>query len=152
MSLRLLLGSALVALLSVPLSAFDVLDQDQIAMLKDQGGWEYTKLSDDSSGFPTEHTCFDGTPHPSECSGRLTLVDDDKFAQQVVIGGQAVNRHGTYKLNDDQLTFFDEFGTRDGPYTVEIDAVKKKMVLSMPQIRMELTLETEYHNKKKKKS
>jgi hypothetical protein len=134
----------------MPLSAFDALNQDQIAMLKDQGGWEYTKLSDDSSGFPTEHTCFDGSPHPNECSGRLTLIDDENFTQQVVIAGQSVNRHGTYKLDDDQLAFFDEYGTKDGPYTVQIDAVKKTMVLFMPQIRMELTLESEYHKKKKK--
>jgi hypothetical protein len=148
--MRLLLICCFVASLSIPLCAFDDLDQNQIKLLKDSGGWEYTKLSDASSGFPTNHTCFDGTPHPSECSGSLTLTDDENFTQQVVIEGQAVNRHGTYKLDGDQLAFFDEYGTRDGPYTVEIDAVHKTMVLSMPQIRMELTLESEYHNKKKK--
>ena len=42
------------------------------------------------------------------------------------------------------------FGNRDGPYTIEIDAEKRTMVLHMPQIRMELTLETEYRRKKKK--
>ena len=139
-----------IALFSLPLSAFDDLNQDQLTLLKDPGGWEYTKLSDASSGFPTEHTCFDGSPHPNECSGSLTLVDDEKFSQQTVVGGQAVNRSGTYKLDGDQLAFFDEYGTRDGPYTVEIDAINKTMALFMPQIRMELTLETEYHKKKKK--
>jgi len=148
--MRALLMFLCIALLSLPLSAFDDLNQDQLTLLKDPGGWEYTKLSDASSGFPTEHTCFDGSPHTNECSGSLTLVDDEKFSQQTVIGGQAVNRSGTYKLDGDQLAFFDEYGTRDGPYTVEIDAIKKNMVLSMPQIRMELTLETEYHKKKKK--
>ena len=150
MSARVFLGLCIASLLSLPLSAFDSLNQDQVKLLKDPGGWEYTKLSDDSSGFPTSHTCFDGTPHPNDCSGSLTLVGDDKFTQQVVIAGQAVNRNGTYKLDDDQLAFFDEFGNRDGPYTVVVDAIKKTMVLSMPQIRMELTLETEYHKKKKK--
>jgi hypothetical protein len=146
---RLILGLCFVALLAIPLSAFEDLNQDQIKLLKDDGGWEYTKLSDDSSGVPTEHTCFDGSPHPDECSGSLMLGDDEKFVQQVIIEGKAVARHGTYKLDGDQLAFFDEFGTRDGPYTAEIDTIKKTMVLSMPQIRMELTLESEYHKKKK---
>lgn len=150
MSVRPLIGVFFAALLSMPLSAFDDLNDDQMVLLKDQGGWEYTKLSDDSSGVPTQHTCFDGTPHPNDCSGSLTLVDDTKFSQRVIIGGQSVNRSGSYKLDGDQLAFFDEYGTRDGPYTVEIDAVKKTMVLSMPQIRMELTLESELHKKKKK--
>ena len=141
---------SLLVLLALPLSAFDSLNQDQIKLLKDPGGWEYTKLSNDTSGFPTEHTCFDGTPHPNECSGSLTLVDDQKFVQQVIVQGQAVTRNGTYQLDGDQLAFFDEFGTRDGPYTAQIDAIKKTMVLAMPQIRMELTLESEYHKKKKK--
>lgn len=146
---RLIFGFCFLALFSIPLSAFEDLDQDQLKLLKDDGGWEYTKLSD-HSGVPTEHVCFDGTPHPNDCSGSLTLSDDEKFVQQTVIAGQSVNRNGTYKLDGDQLAFFDEYGTRDGPYTVEIDAVKKTMVLSMPQIRMELTLESEYHKKKKK--
>jgi hypothetical protein len=148
---RLLIGFCFIGLLAIPLSAFDDLNQDQVNLLKDSGGWEYTKLSDDSSGVPLEHTCFDGAPHPDQCRGSLTLDREDKFVQQVVIEGKAVDRHGSYKLDSDQLAFFDEFGTRDGPYTVEIDPVKKTMVLSMPQIRMELTLESEYHKKKNNK-
>jgi hypothetical protein len=149
MRAHLIFGCFLIALVAVPLSAFEDLDQEQQKLLTDGGGWEYTKLSD-NTGFPTEHVCFDGTPHPNECSGSLTLVDDGTFAQQVVIAGSAVDRHGTWKLDSDQLAFFDEFGTRDGPYTVEIDAIKKTMVLSMPQVRMELTLESEYRKGKKK--
>jgi hypothetical protein len=139
----------LAALLSVPVSAFDDLDQEQAKLLTDSGGWEYTKLSD-HSGVPTDHVCFDGSPHPSECSGSLTLVDDGTFVQQVVIGGSRVDRHGTWKRDEDQVAFFDEYGTQDGPYTAEIDAVAKTMVLSMPQVRMELTLESEYRKKKSK--
>lgn len=145
----LLFSFCFTALSVIPLSAFEDLNQDQRKLLTDGGGWEYTKLSD-STGVPTEHVCFDGTPHPNDCSGSLTLRDDEKFIQQTVIAGQAVSRNGTYKLEADQLAFFDEYGTRDGPYTVEINALKKTMVLSMPQIRMELTLESEYHKKKKK--
>ena len=78
--------------LTLPLSAFDDLNQDQIKLLQDPGGWEYTKLSDDTSGVPTNHTCFDGTPHPSTCSGTLTLDTENKFIQQVIIEGQAVAR------------------------------------------------------------
>ncbi len=149
MSVRLIAGCCLVAVLSFPLSAFDDLNRDQVKLLKDPGGWEYIKLSD-HTGVPTDHVCFDGSPHPNECSGSLTLADDEHFVQQVLIGGEPVNRHGTYKLDGDQLAFFDEYGNRDGPYTVAIDPVKKTMVLSMPQIQMDLTLESEYHKKKKK--
>jgi hypothetical protein len=56
-----------------------------------------------------------------------------------------VARHGTYQLDGDQLAFFDEFGTRDGPYTIAIDAEKKSMSMQMPQVHMELELESEYH-------
>lgn len=149
MSKRLVIACCLAASLCLPLSAFDDLTTDELTLLKDPGGWEYTKLSD-HTGVPTDHVCFDGTPHPNECSGSLTLVEDGTFVQQVVISGQAVARHGTYNLDGDQLAFFDEFGTRDGPYTVAIDPIKKTMVLSMPQIQMDLTLESEYHKKKKK--
>lgn len=146
---RLITAVCFTTLLCAPLSAFEDLNADQTKLLTDSGGWEYTKLSD-NTGVPTQHVCFDGSPHPNECSGTLTLVDDGTFGQQVVIGGTAVDRHGTWKLDGDQLAFFDEFGTQDGPYTVEIDAVKKTMVLSMPQIRMELTLESEYRKNQKK--
>ena len=150
MSIRLTTGLFLMSLLGVPISAFDDhLDQERVKLLTDGGGWEYTKLSD-NTGVPTEHVCFDGTPHPNDCSGSLTLVDDKTFVQRVVIAGSSVDRHGTWKLDDDQLAFFDEYGTQDGPYKLEMDLVNKTMVLSMPQIRMELTLESEYHKKKKK--
>jgi hypothetical protein len=149
MLVRLISVVCFTALLCAPLSAFEDLNASQTKLLTDSGGWEYTKLSD-NTGVPTQHVCFDGSPHPNECSGTLTLVDDGTFIQQVVISGTAVDRHGTWKLDGDQLAFFDEFGTQDGPYTVEIDAVKKTMVLSMPQIRMELTLESEYRKNKKK--
>jgi hypothetical protein len=140
---------AIFCLLALPLSAFDALNQEQVKLLQDSGGWEYTKLSDDTSGFPTAHTCFDGTAHPSSCSGTMTLDTDKKFIMNVNIEGQSVSRHGDYNLDGDQLAFFDEFGNRDGPYTVEIDTKEKTMVLHMPQIRMELTLEKEYRRKKK---
>jgi len=58
---------------------------------------------------------------------------NDPLVQQAVIGGTSVDRHGTWKVDSDQLTLFDEYGSQDGPYTAEIDAVKKTTALSMPQ-------------------
>jgi len=147
--MRLIASLFLVALSSVHSGAFDDLTAEQATLLTDSGGWEYTKLSD-NTGVPTEHVCFDGSPHPNECSGSLTLVDDGTFVQQVVISGSRVDRHGNWKRDGDQVAFFDEFGTQDGPYTAVIDTVNKTMVLSMPQIQMELTLESEYKKQKKK--
>ena len=132
------------------LSAFSDLSRDQTKLLKDPGGWDYLKMSD--NGIQTEHPCFDGKPHPDECSGRLTLGMDNKFTQEVTIHGQAVPRHGTYKLEDDQLTFFDELETRDGPYTIEIDAQAKTLLMYTSSVRIELTLHKALLNKKRRET
>jgi len=132
------------------LCAFSDLGRDQIKLLKDPGGWDYIKMTD--SGIQTEHTCFDGKPHPDECSGRLTIGTDDKFTQEVTIHGQAVPRHGTYTLENDQLTFFDELETRDGPYTIEIDAQAKTLVMYTSSVRIELTLHKALFNKKRRET
>jgi hypothetical protein len=58
----------------------------------------------------------------------------------VSVHHQSVSRHGTYSLDGDQLAFFDEFGTRDGPYTIAIDSDKASMSLRMPQVHLELLL------------
>jgi hypothetical protein len=60
--------------------------------------------------------------------------------QKVTVHHQSVARHGTYEIDGDRLAFFDEFGTKDGPYTVAIDADKLSMSLRMPQVHMELLL------------
>jgi hypothetical protein len=133
----------------VPLGARDDLNRDQLKLLQDSGGWEYTKIDDSDSGIQTEHTCFDGTPHPDTCSGTLTLSADNTFVQKVEIHHESVARHGTYQLDGDQLAFFDEFGTKDGPYTISIDAEKKSMSMQMPQVHMELELESEYRKQEK---
>jgi hypothetical protein len=144
MSRSLLLCVPLLCASVVPLGARDDLNQDQLKLLQDSGGWEYTKIDDPNSGIQTEHTCFDGTPHPDACSGTLTLATDNTFIQKVDIHHESVARHGTYQLDGDQLAFFDEFGTRDGPYTISIDMEKKSMSMQMPQVHMELELESEY--------
>ncbi len=146
-SRRLLCGAVLLAF-AFPLSARDTLNDDQIKLLQDPGGWEYIAVSDADNGIQTKHTCFDGRPHPEECSGTLTLDADKTFVQSVHIHGETVQRHGNYELDGSELALFDEFGNRDGPYTIEIDTDKKSMIMQMPQVRIELELEKEYRKEK----
>lgn len=122
----------------------DELGPDQMTLLQDSGGWEYVGMDDKQNGFPTEHTCFDGQPHPDACSGTLTLSADHSFVQNVSINHQSVARHGTYQLDGNQLAFFDEFGTRDGPYTIDVDTQNKSMKMDMPQIKVRFMLYKEY--------
>lgn len=129
-----------IVLLATALSARDGLSDDRIKLLHDPGGWEYIKIEDSDAGIQTEHTCFDGTPHPDVCSGTLTLSAGNTFVQQVSVHHQTVSRHGTYTLDGDQLAFFDEFGTKDGPYTISIDPEKTSLSLRMPQVHMDLLL------------
>lgn len=124
----------------VCLATGDELSGDQLKLLHDPGGWEYITIEDSDAGVQTEHTCFDGKPHPDVCSGTLTLSAGNTFVQQVSVHHQTVSRHGTYSLTGDQLAFFDEFGTRDGPYTVAIDSDKTSLSLRMPQVHLELLL------------
>jgi predicted dithiol-disulfide oxidoreductase (DUF899 family) len=59
------------------------LDRDDVKLLQDTSGWEYVTVSDEDSGFKTDHVCFDGQPHPGQCSGTLTFRADKTFTQQV---------------------------------------------------------------------
>jgi len=127
------------------------LSQDDIKLLQDPGGWEYITVSDQDAGVQTQHVCFDGSPHPKQCSGRLLLNPDSTFTQQTRIHGESVDRHGTYKINDDQIAFFDEFGERDGPYQLQLNRETNMLVLSMPQVRLELELESQYKNDREQK-
>jgi hypothetical protein len=144
MAKRALLFISISAFFALYLSARDALSQDDLKMLQEPGGWEYITISDTDAGIQTQHTCFDGTPHPNECSGTLTLRSDNTFVQRVYIHHQSVARHGTYELDGDQLTFFDEFGTKDGPYTIALDSKKKLLTMDMPQVHIQLELEREY--------
>ncbi|HMF76373.1 MAG TPA: lipocalin family protein [Bryobacteraceae bacterium] len=125
-------------------SAHSDLNEDQLEMLLDSDGWQYIVLSDADGGIQTNHTCFDGRPHPDVCSGTLTFSEDNTFVANIYIHGKNVPRNGTYKLDGDQLAFFDEFGTRDGPYTIELDVDAKSLIMKMPQVRVVLELEKEY--------
>jgi hypothetical protein len=120
------------------------LSEDELKLLQDPGGWEYVSVSDQDAGIQTQHVCFDGQTHQDQCSGKLTLTSDNNFVQQVTIHGKSVDRHGTYQIADDQLSFFDEFGTRDGPYAIQLNSEAKRLVLSMPQVKLELELESQY--------
>jgi hypothetical protein len=126
------------------MGAFDDLGSDQLAAFTDSGGWEYITVDDSQDGFPTQHVCFDGDPHPDACRGTLTFAQDQTFVQDISIHHQSVYRHGTYELNGDQLALFDEFGTRDGPYTIAIDLTNKFMTMEMPQVKIKLQLHKEY--------
>lgn len=55
------------------------------------------------------------------------LLPDGTFAQAIRIHGKDVNRHGTYELDGDQITFADEFGTKDGPYQLTLNAEAKTL-------------------------
>ena len=138
---------ALTALLfasAFSLSAGDDLSPDQVALLQDSGGWVYLSMNDSDNGFPTQHVCFDGRPHPETCSGTLTFSPGNTFVQKTTIHHQSVSRHGTYQVTGNQLAFFDEFGTRDGPYAINIDSDNKMMTMDLPPLKTKLQLYKEY--------
>lgn len=143
--------SAGAAIALVALAARSGLSKEDMQLLQDAGGWEYVTVSDQDAGIQTQHVCFDGVPHPGQCSGKLTLNPAKTFVQQVTIHGQSVNRRGTYELEDRQIAFFDEFGTRDGPYSLQLNNDTKMLVLSMPQVTLELELESQYKDDREKK-
>lgn len=136
--------------LAAQVGAHGGLSDDEINLLQDAGGWEYISMSESDKGVQVTHTCFDGTPHPEQCSGTLSFTPGKTFVQSVSIHGQTVQRHGNYQLDGDQLAFFDELGTKDGPYVLELNSQTKSLVLKMSQVRIELVLEKEYRNRRKK--
>jgi hypothetical protein len=127
-----------------PLCARQDLSAEQLKLLQDPGGWEYLLISDRDAGIQTQHTCFDGHPHPKECSGTLVLKPQNTFVQQTFIHHQRVSRHGTYQLNGNQLSFFDESGTQDGPYTITLSVQNKTLTLDNPPVHIGLELHSRY--------
>ncbi len=127
--------------------------EDQIKMLQDPQGWEYVALLDKDNGVPMKHDCFvKGQPGAGDCRGTLMLTADHQFTQKVFAHGGVLERHGTYELNDDQITLKDELGTSDGPYQVQLNADKKTLEISMRQagvlVGADLLLESEYQKMK----
>ena len=139
-----LMSAFVLCTLPVYVAAQGALSDDQLKMLHDPGGWEYIKIGDVDNGIQTQHTCFDGHPHPNQCSGTMTLNPGNTFLQKTRIHGQTVQRHGTYQLDGNQLTFFDELGTKDGPYALSINTQTKRLVLQMQPVRIDLELESQY--------
>jgi hypothetical protein len=133
------------AAISVPL-LYSFVTTDELNLLQDPDGWEYTKIVT-ASGFPTDHPCFDGTPHPEECRGTLTLGSDERFVKKIYIKGQPDTRTGRYRIDGDQLSFFDEYETQDGPYKLTVDSGEKTLVLELGSERMDLMLEKEYRSR-----
>jgi hypothetical protein len=110
------------------------LDEQQTKLFLDPKGWKYVAIFDRHNGIQTTHQCFvEGSPNQGGCRGTLIFSDDGQFTQDVYADGGKLERHGTYTLDGDQLTFKDELGTQDGPYTVVVNADRKSMRFSMSQ-------------------
>jgi hypothetical protein len=122
----------------------EVLSSEEMKLLQDADGWEYISISDSDNGVQTHHVCFDGHPHPEECSGTLTFTAANTFAQKVHIHGQTVQRNGKYEVDGDNLALFDELGTKDGPYATHLNLQSKSLVLETAPVRIELELENQY--------
>ncbi len=132
-------------------SLYAFVSSDELNLLQDPDGWEYTKIVTDN-GFPTDHPCFDGTPRPQECRGTLTLGSDERFVKTIYINGQPDTRTGRYKVEGSELTFFDEYDTQDGPYKITLDSREKTLALELGSERMDLMLEKEYRSRNKPKN
>ncbi|HEX4230280.1 MAG TPA: hypothetical protein VHZ07_16510 [Bryobacteraceae bacterium] len=129
------MGRFLILLISTALlwAAADLSQADR-DLLQSPKGWEYVDVFDLHNGVQMHHECFEqGHPNPNVCSGTLTLAPDGTFAQIIRIHGQDVNRHGTYQLDDDQITLEDELGTKDGPYQIALNAHDKTLRLTTDQ-------------------
>jgi hypothetical protein len=127
------------------------LDQDQLKMLHDPQGWEYVSIFDHDNGVQMQHQCFvEGSPSEGACRGMLFLAPDGNFTQTVTVHGGTLERHGTYDLDDDQLTFKDELGTKDGPYAVDLKTDEKTMRISMRQAGVEIGAALKLKNQSKK--
>jgi hypothetical protein len=132
------------------------LNDDQIKLLQDRQGWEYTAIFDDDNGMQMNHQCFvKGQSGSGECSGTLVFTSDGNFTQRVFVHSGVYQRHGAYELDGGQITFKDELGTKDGPYDLVIKPESKSMRFSMRQagvlIGADLLLESEYRKGAAKK-
>jgi hypothetical protein len=138
---------ALLICLCPLLPAFDNLSQDDVALIQDPGGWEYLSITDADNGFKTTHVCFDGNGR-GPCRGTLLFAKDGTFAQEVSVHGQTAHRHGTYEISAAGVVFYDEFETKDGPYTATLDRANSLLTLETVQtgvtIRITLELESEF--------
>jgi hypothetical protein len=127
------------------------LDEDQVKLFHDAQGWAYVSIFDHDNGMQMQHQCFvEGSPAEGACRGMLYLSADGNFRQTVTVHSRTLERHGTYELDDDQLTFQDELGTKDGPYTVDINTDEKTMRISMSQAGVQIGANLKLKNASKK--
>lgn len=129
------MGRFLIVLVSTALLwASADLSQADRDLLQNPKGWDYIDVFDLHNGVQMHHECFvEGHPNPDVCSGTLTLSPDGTFTQVIRIHGTDVNRHGTFQLDDGQITLEDELGTKDGPYQIELNAEAKTLRLTSNQ-------------------
>lgn len=122
-------------------------NRDELAMLHDSGGWEYISITDPGNGFQTQAACFD-SERTGACEGTLVFHEDGSFVQNISAQGKSMHRGGTYTLDGRNVTFFDENGNADGPYTLKIDLEAKTLTVDATRagvgIHMELLLEKEF--------
>jgi hypothetical protein len=130
------------------------LTHDELTMLQDPGGWEYMVISDPNNGFQTQAACFDAQ-RTGACEGKLFFRSDGTFVQTITGHGKSMHRGGTYKLDGHDVTFFDEHGTGDGPYTLKIDEEAQTLMADATRagagVHMELLLEKEFKKRLEKK-
>ncbi len=134
--------------------ARESLSRDELTMLQDPGGWEYMVISDPNNGFQTQAACFDAQ-RTGACEGKLFFYSDGRFVQTITGHGKSMHRGGTYKLDGHDVTFFDEHGTSDGPYTLKIDEQAQTLTVDATRagvsVHMELLLEREFKKRLEKK-
>ena len=150
LNLFLICGGALFTFV-LQTGASNGLSPDQVKLLQDPGGWEYLVISDAGDGVPTVHTCFDGVPHPEQCSGTLAFSANNTFVKNIHLKGGTDQRRGTYQLDGNQISFVDEVGEKDGPYDMQVNLQAKSLTLQSQSLRMELELEKSYKDNQKKK-
>src|SRR5579884_1439771 len=137
--LRILLATVVCAGTSLALSS------DETALLQDPGGWEYQTITDGNNGFQTQAVCF-VEAFTGKCRGTLLFRTDRSFRQDISARGSSMHRGGRYEVSGDQVTFWDEHNTPDGPYAVSINLQEKTMHLETTQAgvvtKMDLLLES----------
>jgi hypothetical protein len=147
----------LLLLLACCLQGDSGFSETALTMLHDSQGWEYIAVFDQDNGVQAKHDCFvEGQSNRDACHGTLTFGSDGTFQQDVYIHGTLVQRHGTYQLSDKTVTLFDELGTQDGPYNLEIKLDAKTLRMSTRQagvlVGADFQLETEYKKQQDQKN
>jgi len=136
-----------VAALVIGVEEAAALTRDELKLVQDSGGWEYLTMTEVNNGFATQANCF-AKAFTGECKGTLIFRPDQSFRQDVSAHGKGMHRGGHYEIQGQDLTFWDEHETKDGPYHITINADEKSMTLETTQagvaVKIELLLESEF--------